>query len=68
METIKDEPVTEHDIAAWADEAEQGYDVAGSSSWSVVGGPLGPARGRSCPRAWTGPSRSLWANAPSVTT
>ena len=27
-ETIKGEPISEQDITAWADEAEQGYDVA----------------------------------------
>lgn len=27
METIKGKPVTEHDIAAWADQAEQGFDT-----------------------------------------
>ncbi len=27
-QTIKGEPVSEQDIDAWADEAEQGYDVA----------------------------------------
>ena len=28
-ETIKGKPVSEQDISAWVDEAEQGYDVAG---------------------------------------
>lgn len=28
VETIKGDPVSEQDITGWADEAEQGYDVA----------------------------------------
>ena len=51
MKTLKDEPVTVHDISTWADEAAQGLTLTGSASVDVSPPELGLGRSSLC--AWT---------------
>ena len=66
METIKDEPVTEHDIARGPTRGRRATTLTGFAG--VAASRLGASPGRSSPCAWTRPSWPLWANAPSVIT